>query len=91
MRLRRSHIKEAHEKTFEWIFTVPTPGHSTRAQPSPKFADWLENDGGVYWIAGKVGSGKSTSMKYLCGQERTSKILQKWAGSEKLVFASYFF
>jgi hypothetical protein len=70
---------------------VPTSGPITQGQPSLKFADWLENDGGIYWISGKAGSRKSTLMKYLCGQERTSKILQKWAGSERLVFASYFF
>jgi putative ribosome biogenesis GTPase RsgA len=44
---------------------VPTSGPITQGQPSPKFADWLENDGGIYWIAGKAGSGKSTLMKYL--------------------------
>lgn len=30
LRLRHSDIKEAHKKTFEWIFTVPISGSTTR-------------------------------------------------------------
>ncbi|KAN0112561.1 hypothetical protein V8E51_005512 [Hyaloscypha variabilis] len=91
MRSRQSDIKQAHETTFEWIFNGPNSETSNKNASSHKFMDWLESDSGIYWIAGKAGSGKSTLMKYLCGHEVIRKVLGQWAGSERLIFASYFF
>jgi hypothetical protein len=44
------------------------------------FVQWLSSGTGVYHIAGKLGSGKSTLMKYLSGHDRVREELQKWAG-----------
>ena len=86
MKMREASIAEAHERTFEWIFEdQPVSG------PQVKFKEWLSNGNGIYWIAGKAGSGKSTLMKYLVSEPRTESILQAWAGNEALVIAKFFF
>ena len=86
MKMREASITEAHERTFEWIFEDrPVSG------PQVKFNEWLSNGNGIYWIAGKAGSGKSTLMKYLVSEPRTESILQTWAGNEALVVAKFFF
>ena len=86
MRMREASITEAHERTFEWIF-----GDQTVSCPQVKFKEWLSHGNGIYWIAGKAGSGKSTLMKYLVSEPRTESILQTWAGNEALVVAKFFF
>jgi len=86
MTLRRSAIPEAHKNTFSWIFDSASSSHA----PS-SFQSWLENGTGVYWVAGKAGSGKSTFMKYLYYHRKTRKLLLPWAGHTKLVMAGFFF
>ena len=86
MKMREASITEAHERTFQWIFE-----DQPVSRPQVKFKDWLRYGNGIYWIAGKAGSGKSTLMKYLVSEPRTESTLQAWAGSEALVIAKFFF
>jgi len=93
MRVRHSDIAVAHDNTFNWIFD---PSHHSRTdlRSQIKFIEWLRqphNQEGVYWVAGKAGSGKSTLMKFLCDHPRTFEALETWAWREKLVTASFFF
>lgn len=46
---------------------------------------------GLYWITGKAGSGKSTLMKFLYNDPRTSEHLRSWASPLPLVTAAFFF
>jgi hypothetical protein len=78
---RHNIIHEKHERTFSWIF---------EANSSP-FKRWLEEGSGTFWISGKAGSGKSTLMKYLSNSPATATILQKWAGTNQLIIASFYF
>ncbi|KAI9149984.1 hypothetical protein HJFPF1_09731 [Paramyrothecium foliicola] len=61
---RRDAITPAHQETFEWIFR-------TEDRPQARwdsFSKWVgsdTNDGKIYWIHGKPGSGKSTLMRFL--------------------------
>ncbi|KAH8593568.1 hypothetical protein B0O99DRAFT_688404 [Bisporella sp. PMI_857] len=41
---------------------------------------WLSSGTGIFHISGKLGSGKSTLMKYLCDHNRTKLLLGEWAG-----------
>ncbi|KAH7113285.1 hypothetical protein B0J11DRAFT_497589, partial [Dendryphion nanum] len=82
MRAREARITDAFAETFEWIYSP----HSNIG-----FVNWLENPDGIFWIAGKPGSGKSTLMKYLCGHPKTIEGLQKWSGNARLVTAHFFF
>jgi hypothetical protein len=75
--------------TYEWIFT--NPDAETETRPYDSFRAWLQGGRGIYWIAGKPGSGKSTLMKFIKNHKKTRIMLQKWSGSEQLVVASFFF
>lgn len=87
MAARHTNIEEAHERTFDWIFQDASEGLPEK----PNFLEWLSTRNGIYWIAGKAGSGKSTLIKYLYKHPGTGKALQKWAGSKKVVTAGHFF
>ncbi|KAH6976424.1 hypothetical protein BKA56DRAFT_733254 [Ilyonectria sp. MPI-CAGE-AT-0026] len=56
-----------------------------------KFLSWLSSRSGIFHIHGKLGSGKSTLMKFLASHERTKTEAKKWAGDKKVVISSFFF
>ncbi|KAH0836976.1 P-loop containing nucleoside triphosphate hydrolase [Fonsecaea pedrosoi] len=93
MEARFEEVAHEHSKTFEWIFEDTTQGsrvgndHSSRES----FVDWLSSGRGIFHICGKLGSGKSTLMKFLCNHPHTERELQHWAGDRKLIFAKFFF
>ena len=76
-------VSEEHSKTFEWIFGDATnegsldPDSLTRQS----FVKWLSAGQGIFHICGKLGSGKSTLMKFLCNHPRTEAELRTWAGA----------
>ncbi|RWA15043.1 hypothetical protein EKO27_g120 [Xylaria grammica] len=78
---RRDHIEQAHEKTCLWVYD---PNRTN-------FAEWLWSGSGIYWINGLAGSGKSTLMKYVTADEKTSAALQGWASGRRLITASHYF
>lgn len=82
LREREFAITDAHTKTFQWVF-----GDNTTF----KFREWLREQNGVYWIAGKAGSGKSTLMKFIIEQYATSIALREWSGSDDLIITKHFF
>ncbi|CZR58782.1 uncharacterized protein PAC_08674 [Phialocephala subalpina] len=87
MTSRYEDVIEAHPKTFEWAFC-----DSTAEQCSwSNLSQWLQQSNGVYWICGKAGSGKSTLMKHIFDDERTTTFLKAWAGPTPLVIATFFF
>lgn len=51
-----------------------------REEAHRRFTDWLESGNDIFHISGKLGSGKSTLMKYLGGEAEGSRYLQIWAG-----------
>ncbi|TLD30653.1 hypothetical protein PspLS_01809 [Pyricularia sp. CBS 133598] len=53
------------------------------------FSDWLRSNEIVYWISGKPGSGKSTLIKYILRDTRTSDFLHLWRPNPVLI--SHFF
>ncbi|KAK3370904.1 hypothetical protein B0T24DRAFT_658032 [Lasiosphaeria ovina] len=60
--------------------------------PHAKTFQWiLRSQDGVLHVAGKLGSGKSTIMKFLAQCPETNEGLKIWAGDRKLVFATFFF
>jgi hypothetical protein len=42
--------------------------------------NWISLGARIFHISGKLGSGKSTLMKYLCDHDRTKSLLKEWAG-----------
>lgn len=86
MKSRYTNIAVAHSSTYKWIFQRTATKNSSR----PQFVDWLESGDGIYWINGKAGSGKSTLMKFITGNDRTLESLRIWTGHHTLVTGSYF-
>ncbi|KFA55361.1 hypothetical protein S40293_05685 [Stachybotrys chartarum IBT 40293] len=78
---RKSEIKVAHQRTFEWSLS----------EGEESLASWLRHGNGIYWIQGKAGSGKSTLMKFLERTPRTQELLEEWAGNQRLLVASHYF
>ena len=95
MKDREEEVAEAHQNTFGWIFDNnskdPTPAEGTKSESN--FLQWLRYDegGGIYWINGKAGSGKSTLMRYIYDHKKTAEQLQLWAGTAPLTMAGFFF
>ncbi|KAL2694890.1 hypothetical protein Neosp_001479 [[Neocosmospora] mangrovei] len=79
MHRRIDQVHSAHVGTFDWILREGS------------FVDWLSHGRGVFHIAGKPGSGKSTLMRFLCYDPRTEERLQQWAAGRRVVRANYFF
>ena len=69
---------EAKEGTFAWIWLISS------------FVEWLSNPGGVYWISGKPGSGKSTLVEYLTSTERTELHLRRNSNIQWIVLRFFF-
>ncbi|KAI4674294.1 uncharacterized protein J4E84_010669 [Alternaria hordeiaustralica] len=54
MHIRQSAIRDAHQRTFAWMYNDSVP--DTRVSNSNiRFAHWLQNGSGIYWVTGKPG------------------------------------
>ena len=85
---RYGRISVAHHRTFDWLLNEDQDD----APFNPRFTEWLEQKQGVYWIAGKAGSGKSTLMKFLGDNNPlVLQALEKWSSSRRLVTATHYF
>ncbi|KAJ9637283.1 hypothetical protein H2199_007570 [Coniosporium tulheliwenetii] len=81
---RQENVKDALTETFEWIWD----------RPGIPFSDWFLSSGGLLWISGKPGSGRSTIMKYLSSsRQRFHDLARQTQGHSRgaqLVIATYF-
>lgn len=59
MRSREESVKDASKGTFNWIFAKSS---NYAGAEWDSFLAWLQSGQNLYWINGKVGSGKSTLM-----------------------------
>jgi hypothetical protein len=84
---RYEEIVEAYSETCDWIFREP----DSEAHPWSSFKDWLSRGDGIYWVNGKAGSGKSTLMRYIFDDARTSEYLQKCSKDVLITTATFFF
>ncbi|OTA65067.1 hypothetical protein K449DRAFT_366781 [Hypoxylon sp. EC38] len=80
-RLNQIESRSAH--TFDWIYD----------KSSISLSQWLQRGRGIFWISGKPGSGKSTLMKFLLNDSRTSELLHHWhpMSSTRQITANFFF
>jgi len=64
---RYHQVDERTDCSLELLYTGPSHG----------FTEWLTHGTGLYWIRGLPGSGKSTAMKYIFDDVRTSEALSE--------------
>ncbi|KAK3313992.1 hypothetical protein B0H66DRAFT_537239 [Apodospora peruviana] len=62
-----------------------------KSEAREKFMGWLSSAESIFHISGKLGSGKSTLMKFLREHRGTKAELEKWAGDRDLVLTDFFF
>ncbi|RYP07352.1 hypothetical protein DL764_002568 [Monosporascus ibericus] len=74
MNERENTIEEPSYETVKWVFSEEPLANGEKR----RFAEWLKSDQSVFWVSGKPGSGKSTLMKFLFGDSRTTEHLEKW-------------
>ncbi|CAF3446889.1 hypothetical protein QX201_004399 [Fusarium graminearum] len=100
---RKNDINPPNPATFQWVLHTGSWDSATYSSPADdefscysksrikwdSFPDWLSSDEPCYWISGNPGSGKSTLMKYLSGNCKTSKYLKKCR--EDTLILSHFF
>lgn len=88
--LRYEVVDKAHQDTFRWIIEDGADVNSKRLIESRKLLrTWLSKEQGVFHLAGKLGSGKSTLMKFLFNHPNTTSDLRRWAGKAPLGYLSY--
>lgn len=78
---RLEQIDDSAGCSFEWVFEKPAIGLS----------NWLQKGDGLYWVSGRPASGKSTFMKFLHNDKRTSELLRGWYSRSEHVNANFFF
>ncbi len=82
---RRGNIEQTFDSSCRWIFEKP---------PNDEWVDlpeWLAAGAGIYLIAGKEASGKSTLMKYIFTRPQTIERLTSWQQSDRLAVAAFYF
>lgn len=81
--LRLETIDDRLENTLDWAYDDTSTG----------LTQWLQKGSGVFWIHGKPASGKSTLMKFLYTDPRTSELLHasSWKSGTRLITLSFFF
>ncbi|KAJ9299002.1 hypothetical protein DTO271G3_3244 [Paecilomyces variotii] len=98
MYLRERAIKTAEDGTYWWIVKEESNEQDLsdlerdmRRHTRTSFLTWLRSGNSIYHVSGKIGSGKSTLMKFLCNNPCVQGELENWAGEKKLIFARFFF
>jgi hypothetical protein len=87
MKMRENSISHAYVGTYGWMFdSVDEAVHLNAG-----FVDWLCSNDDIFWVTGKPGCGKSTLVKLIATDERTSKSLESWAEGSKVVVVSHYF
>ncbi|KAK8139442.1 hypothetical protein PG984_002822 [Apiospora sp. TS-2023a] len=84
---RSDTIDAAHAKTFRWVHEEP----GSTERPWHNFVAWLRSGHGIYWLNGKLGSGKSTLMKYIYEHGKTRDELKTWSQGRPVEISGFFF
>jgi dipeptidyl aminopeptidase/acylaminoacyl peptidase len=85
---RYEDVDEAHFETLRWIYDDNLYTHNKdkykdqeKTSAREMLLNWILSGAGIFHISGKLGSGKSTLIKYLSDHNRTNELLGQWAGN----------
>ncbi|KAF4961369.1 hypothetical protein FSARC_10214 [Fusarium sarcochroum] len=81
MSTRRNAISSITPDTFNWIFASPEDFVSETGC----FVEWLETGQSMYWVSGKLASGKSTLMKFIASHQETQAWLERWKPGTRIL------
>ncbi|KAI1359446.1 hypothetical protein F5Y08DRAFT_319691 [Xylaria arbuscula] len=84
---RHEKIPDAHFTTFNWSLRET----AETGEKYGRLRRWLAADDTLFWVSGKLESGKSTFMKSVADSKRTRKCLKAWAGRHDLLIVSHYF
>ncbi|KAF1976812.1 hypothetical protein BU23DRAFT_501277 [Bimuria novae-zelandiae CBS 107.79] len=91
-RQRFENVEKAHAQTFRWILEEDRHLESHQLSASRNmFCRWLSQENEIFHIAGKLGSGKSTLMKFLCNHPKSMSELHRWYSIRRLALVHFFF
>jgi hypothetical protein len=68
------------DKSELYVDYMTAQGYGAKKRAREALMHWLSAGEGIFHISGKLGSGKSTFMKFLCTHDTTRAKLHKWAG-----------
>ncbi|KAK1711695.1 hypothetical protein BDP67DRAFT_438301 [Colletotrichum lupini] len=85
---RENSVSDAVSNTFAWILLEETQNREAMSQSLHSF---LADEGEVFFVCGKAGSGKSTLMKFLSHHSSVRETLVDCASKRKLVIVNTFF
>lgn len=103
MNTRADKIHDTHGDTFSWIFNASKNRISIDDSDSSSsfefgetecdFGEWLGTNAGgrIYWISGKLGSGKSSLMKLIATHPGARKLLEAWATPKTYLIITHYF
>jgi hypothetical protein len=82
MQARADIVEREHSETFRWIVEQDADVEATTlgTNARERYLSWLQEGCGIFHVAGKLGSGKSTLMKFLFKHPETHRQLLIWAG-----------
>ncbi|KAK4185025.1 hypothetical protein QBC35DRAFT_525158 [Podospora australis] len=90
MNERRNMVVESHPETYDWVLSEPQNASEAGVHlPWDSFPGWLQSTEPAYWISGKLGSGKTTLVKFLLEHSQTRTFLDLW--NPDAVLVSHFF
>ncbi|KAI1740083.1 prion-inhibition and propagation-domain-containing protein [Xylaria scruposa] len=82
---RKDMIDKPSSRSLHWSLEPPS-----KEVEWDDLSAWLESGSDVYWISGKAGSGKSTLMKYLLENQKTTELLKSWGDTRTVAIAAFF-
>lgn len=70
------HVDHSRAQSYD----IDEKTERTKQHARQKLLDWLSSGRDILHISGKLGSGKSTLMKFLFSHKHTRNSLERWAG-----------
>lgn len=82
---------EEEQAESPWEAKERVEYEKAQSDVNARLATWLQHGSGLFHVAGKPGSGKSTLMKHLSQHPKVIRSLEEWAQPKRLALGKFFF